>query len=52
MPPLLVFVFDNVEAAVFLFVGLVSPIPLSDFHGIERSGSNIATNQGVLKALV
>jgi len=48
---LLAFVFDIVLAAVFLFVGLGSPISLPDFHGIERSGNMPATNQGVLKAL-
>jgi hypothetical protein len=52
-PPLLPeSVFDIEQAAVFLFVGLGSPISLPDFHGIERNGNKPSTNQGVLRVPV
>jgi hypothetical protein len=50
-PPMLAFAFDSVQAVVFLFVGLGSPMPLPDFHDIERSGNKPATNPDALKAL-
>jgi len=47
-PPLLVFAFDIVQAAVSLFVGLGSPMPHPDFHGIERSGTDVMGSQEAL----